>query len=641
MSKKTKRCTFKRIACLAGAIITTLSMLTPASAAEPDVDVDESVYINLDYYGRVTDTSIVKGCDLNGKTEFTDYGTYDRVINMTNHEKPVFTDDGVKWSFGEDIGRFYYECKPKKKDALIPWFIDVSYSLNGKPVQAQTLAGASGLVQVDIDITPNEDIPDYYKNNMILLASVLVDTEDVYSFRADGAQIQSIGQQKAAIFIALPREETSFSYQIGTDSFESYGTIFVSIPVTMSQMEEMQDIRDAKERIENAADAMDAILNITLDSLGSVSGGLRETQAGIRLLDEARQKLHDSKAGLDQQNNKLMSSMSGLSSTLRKLAQNVNDNEDAFNVLSHHFDTLSSGMGSAQKNLRYVNRNMADIKSNLSIIETSRDPLEVTKAANKIQELSQTLENNLQKLKNAGLGDDMQGDVESMKAALITAMHAIGTEDQSDAAAEAKDVIGQMLSELRVMSANMTALNAASSELSDEIAEVLDRIDDTGVTSSLVRVLSSSGYLMDNLHNFDLYIQETMDDCEGILNSGLEVTMSGLDSTLESAAASLDRTGEIRSQKDIIKKTMEDEWDRLEGDLNVLDIDVNADRPSFTSSENAAPTSIQIIMRTQEISIPSDEKGMDMEVAELPDSVWERIAQIFIKIWNAIISLFQ
>ena len=42
----------------------------PVYGAQPSVDVDETMYVNLDYYGRVDKINVVKGVGLNGQTEF-------------------------------------------------------------------------------------------------------------------------------------------------------------------------------------------------------------------------------------------------------------------------------------------------------------------------------------------------------------------------------------------------------------------------------------------------------------------------------------------------------------------------------------------------------------------------------------------
>lgn len=46
--------------------------------AEAVVDVDETMYVNLDFYGAATKVNVVKSCNLNGRTEYTDYGKIGR-----------------------------------------------------------------------------------------------------------------------------------------------------------------------------------------------------------------------------------------------------------------------------------------------------------------------------------------------------------------------------------------------------------------------------------------------------------------------------------------------------------------------------------------------------------------------------------
>ena len=80
----------KRLAILlAGTILT--SSVTPALAGEPEVTVDETAYITLDYYGSRSDLSIVKSVRLNGSTEFTDYGRYETVSNLSTIDQPQLT----------------------------------------------------------------------------------------------------------------------------------------------------------------------------------------------------------------------------------------------------------------------------------------------------------------------------------------------------------------------------------------------------------------------------------------------------------------------------------------------------------------------------------------------------------------------
>ena len=57
----------------------------PVLAAEPTVSVDETMYVNLDPYGHQETVNVVKGVTTNGVKQFTDYGNYSKVINMSSH----------------------------------------------------------------------------------------------------------------------------------------------------------------------------------------------------------------------------------------------------------------------------------------------------------------------------------------------------------------------------------------------------------------------------------------------------------------------------------------------------------------------------------------------------------------------------
>ena len=162
------------------------------------------MYVNLDYYGTATQINVVKGCTTNGLTEYTDYGTYDKVVNMTDDTAPEIGDGTVTWKLPEKNSRFYYQCTMPKNSVDLPWTFDVSYKLNGVEADASKLAGASGLVEVNVKATPNEKAKAYYKNNMVLTVLVPVDMEKCYSVDAPGAQVQSVGSYQAAMFAALP-----------------------------------------------------------------------------------------------------------------------------------------------------------------------------------------------------------------------------------------------------------------------------------------------------------------------------------------------------------------------------------------------------------------------------------------------------
>ena len=58
---------------------------------------------------------------------------------------------------------------------VLPWDFDVSYKLNGVPTDGDKLAGANGLIEINVKATPNDNADLYYRNNMMLMVTVPVD----------------------------------------------------------------------------------------------------------------------------------------------------------------------------------------------------------------------------------------------------------------------------------------------------------------------------------------------------------------------------------------------------------------------------------------------------------------------------------
>ena len=102
------------------AVTLVTSAAVPVRAAAPRVQVDETMYVNLDYYGTATQINVVKGCTTNGLTEYTDYGTYDKVVNMTDDTAPEIGDGTVTWKLPEKNSRFIISvrCRKQRRSAV-------------------------------------------------------------------------------------------------------------------------------------------------------------------------------------------------------------------------------------------------------------------------------------------------------------------------------------------------------------------------------------------------------------------------------------------------------------------------------------------------------------------------------------------
>ena len=135
----------------------------------PPNNKSETIYVNLDNYGVPTQTQVVNGYCIDGESKVVDYGHYSEVINLTNYATPTISGDQITWNLEEDVTNFYYQGTLDHID--LPWEFTIRYKLNGVETKAEDLAGASGMIETIIDVTPNENVPDYLKNNFFLQLS--------------------------------------------------------------------------------------------------------------------------------------------------------------------------------------------------------------------------------------------------------------------------------------------------------------------------------------------------------------------------------------------------------------------------------------------------------------------------------------
>ena len=111
---------------------------------------------------------------------------------------------------------------------------------------------------------------------------------------------------------------------------------------------------------------------------------------------------------------------------------------------------------------------------------------------------------------------------------------------------------------------------------------------------------------------------------------------------LQKSLDSIGKTSTIRSANNTIHDTMNNEIDKLENKSNLLNLDADAKPVSFTSSKNGSPSSIQVVLRTEEISKDkSSDSVKDVEPAEQNVGPWVRIGNLFAQLWKNILSLFS
>lgn len=688
---------------LTAAVLAVLCALLPsAQAAAPTVQTDEAVYINLDYYGAPQNTRIVKGVSLNGHTTFTDYGNYSDVYNMSTLDEPTLSDGQVSWSLAQDgLQRFYFECVPDSGTAIgLPWNFDVSYQLNGVPVEAEKCAGASGLIQMTIHATPNPDANAYYKNNMMLVCATGIDMSKMLSIDAPGAQVQSIGTYKVVLFMGLPGEENTFVVRIGADAFESMGLLLFMAPATLSSLDILSDMHDIKDRLGTSGDSVYQGLSSMLDSMQAMQSGMSALSSGLAGIDAVRRQLNADRTTIDPQMDAALSSLELLAGTTGSLIPELQAMKTTLTTLGSTATGMLSTIQSASADILDYQRLLKELSATLGDLDGLLTGLQDASASDllHVQQLQSTLENirqdssrlqaHLQALseKAAALGDQIAAlqalvdnaslieplrthlssllsnagqslaairqNIDTLRALLSDADGLLRTsdailDDLSDICAVLdqydgvpQDIIGEgktltvladrTLSRVHQLIADVPALSASLSDLTSNTASAADRC--TALLDGLAQTLSDADDLLQSSTERLRAVRDKSD-------ASVQASLDGLMDMLDRAAAS-NGSANLKSANDSIHSAIDDAKKDLEQDTNVLNIDAQAALQSVTSAENPTPSSLQFILRTQEISLPSDQDTPAADAAEEKGGPLSRIGNIFKQLFSAIRGVF-
>lgn len=750
----------------ATALLLSFALPQCAQAAAPTVETDETVYINMDYYGAPTNTRIVKGVNLNGHTEFTDFGDYKDVYNMSTFDEPTLKEDSVYWKLNTDKNRFYYECIPNDTvNIQMPWNFDVSYKLNGVPVEADQCAGASGTIQMDIHAVPNTYASDYYKNNMMLVCATGIDMSKALSIDAPGAQIQSFGTYKLVMFMGLPGEENTFTVRIGSNDFESMGLIMFMTPATTSALDIMSSMRDIKDRLENSGDNLYTGVSSMLSTMQAVQSSLSSMSSGISGIDQVRKQLIKDRGTLDPRTDAALNALDELTGKSDSLIPELNSAKETLTALNATTSSILTTLEESGEDIPEYQKLLNDVKTSLGNLEDLFDDLDdetdnsswtiarIRSASEDLQKELNALTDDLESLSGSLEHLDLKTPVSTELTNYVSAMTAsTATSAANEAAAkkfnEIKSTITDDMSDeekaeieekakaeaakagkaagaaavqssaaynnAQALAALMTGIKSGSSAVTSDMQSMTKQLK--SVTKEMSDLLNATDSLLKDLED----IADVFDEYKGLpqdfTQEGKKLTelangsldrvnkmladipalRESLDSLTKTATASIDKTTDlmssttkalstsydlmntansvlrsVRSQADASTQTtidslldtlgklsgstasgqmqtatnsihsaVKDAETDLEDDTNVLNIDTSADLESVTSSMNPSPSSLQFILRTEEISVDDDDDDGISDQDAADEGVFARICNIFKKLFTAITGVF-
>ena len=366
----------------------------PAAAVEPlgsgvMPTYDEAYYAMLDYYGNLTEGSVVKSYTLNGANRITDYGKYDSVNNLTDSTLHSTTGSKTTFDFGSTPPEhFYFEGKATQPFETLPWTISMSYKLNGVPTKAEDLAGKTGVVEIDLNFVPNESASSYARNNYTLEAMAVFNQDDILSLKAEGAQVQLVGNLRIVLFLCLPGEEQHFTIEVGTNDFSFGGMTLLMVPATLSQLEQIADISQKKDDLEDDYHKLSGSLDDLLSAMNSLTSSLNASANGLDVLNQARGTFSNGKGTLYEGTdllkgdlNEIATLLDPLEKQVQALSQLVTNSKSTLNSMTDIVVSLQDQLKDMEDALENLEDGKGDLQDLLQSAADMRSSLNRLKRA--------------------------------------------------------------------------------------------------------------------------------------------------------------------------------------------------------------------------------------------------------------------
>ena len=533
----------------------------------PSKNKSETVYVNLNPYGVPTLTQVVNGYRLTGPSKITDYGNYTNITNLTNHTEPTVNGDEITFDV-DGTNTFFYQGTVDHVET--PWNINIKYKLNGAEVKAEDCAGASGMVETIIEVTPNENVSDYLKNNFFLQLSTSFDMSKMIGVEAEDAVVVDLGATRQLTFMAMPGESATFVIRGGSNCYEASGLSVVMAPLKMSALDTVSDLADAKDRMADGFDAADVALDLILQNNSSIQNSLSGLTGNLSTLKSALVQMRKDNANIDAK-------VDALIDQTNKLDQTVNS------TLPGHIDTsiqfvndINASGNKAVESLNKLSPLLASTKNSLAVLTEDCD--KVISIINDISSASEPTQEQLSTLKETM--DDLESD------------------------------LGNLQNELGVFEDNVTDSNSNVSNMQGNLSNLQNKLDNlqnvinslpiqgniTGGASSSIDDINDSidniNDLLGNLNDFTGTTQSLTNELGKTVQSTKHLigALSPLTSTLQDTIKVLDdntqtATDTIEHLKPILTdlQNASDVGNELITDINETQELVNTNVPNLTS----------------------------------------------------------
>ena len=329
-------------------IIALVLILTVSSLSYGDVMKDETVYVNLNYDGGVSNISVVNRISGTSDEEyFTDYGKYEYIRNLRGDEKPIVEGDKVKWptSLLKDSD-IYYEGGIKKD---LPVKIGIKYFLNGSEVNGADLAGKDGDLMIKFSVDKN----DIGLATQIQLALDL----DLFSdIKVKNGVSSVVGKKMNVVFTHLPISDQVYEVEAHGKNIELDPILISSMPSKFSLPE---DINKNIDKFATGMNEMSVAADKLEDGNRQLTDGTKKFKGGISSLSAGIGKISTGYGTIAAKLKKIISGFEAFNQGIFKF-------KDEGKALSERVNSLNTGLGALSKESENIRGGLQNLNNGMN-----------------------------------------------------------------------------------------------------------------------------------------------------------------------------------------------------------------------------------------------------------------------------------
>lgn len=462
--------------------------------SEKEIGKEETVYVLADSTGKerkviVSDHLINDG----NKDTIEDASDLKDIENVKGDE--TFKQSGNKLTWQADGNDIYYQGTSTKET---PVSQTITYSLDGKEVKPEELAGKSGKVTIRFDYTNNETVKtkidgkeeEIYVPFAAISGMVLDDSFS--NVKVTNGKVISDGKNNIVVGYALPGlkesldvDDSDFDGDVSipdyvevtadVENFSLSTTMTVVMNATnfiskdgdadLSEVDDMLDtltdatdqLKDGSGELADGVDTLKSKMGEFKDGVGTLKNGIKDYTDGASTLSTGIGTL---KSGVDTLAGSVPTLISGVG-TLKdgsaSAAKGASSLKDGAGTLKKGAKDVSTGANTLSNGVKDLSTGANTLSGGASDLSTGADTLST--GATSLSDGANTLSSGA-----ASLNDGVQSIATNMKT-LVS-----GTQSVSDGAAQLNTGVGTLIGTLNKMGTDLAETKASIGEISEDTA---------------------------------------------------------------------------------------------------------------------------------------------------------------------------